>query len=402
MWCGALFPEEICSQIGAFVPRRCIRKISRTHHAGKSWAKREMRRRSMAFVCTHSGTGDEGGGVHAFRPSTGEEMWSQTLRHGSTCTPASDEMWLYTCDHVGKIEARNMETGLLRWSRLLRMEVAHTHLMLYRGKLLVRTLRGVLVCLCSRTGKETWRTSPPHPCYPLHQMYDTAPVRSSSGKMVYYIDSVARLIGISMASGEPCWEDSVGSCFPHARAQAKGVPIVGKGYIWLMYSVDEHLSGNGPHEYVVCLASNTRRPVWFRYAGFDRCCLRLASTTQLLITDLEGGLSALNPATGNTLWCFHTDYSISVGTPETSPAVQGLLFVVDTGTTLFALNAQDGTCRWRAALPHAISSPPVYVSGLVLVASETSGIFAHDARDGTLVWHRDLSSVVHFCRPLVV
>ena len=396
MWCGAVFPHEIGGHIGAFLPRRWVRRISRTHRAGKEWARRELRSRSVAFICTHEMLGAKGS-VHAFHPPTGAETWSQPLRAGSTCSPAVDEAWVYTCDHVGNVESRNLETGLLRWWTCLNMEVDHTHLLLYRGKLLVRTLHGVLVCLCSRTGREKWRMSLPNSCDdPLLQMYDTAPARSSSGKMVYYIDSRARLIGVSLASGEPCWADGPTSRNPltHTTRRAKGVPIVGKGYIWLMYSVEVHHTDQGPHEYVVCLASNTGRLVWSRYAGFERCCLKLASPTQLLVTDLEGGLSALDPKTGSTLWCFQTDFSISVGTPAMS---QDLIFIVDTCTTLFAVDARDGTCRWRAALPHAISSPPVYARGLVLVASETDGIFAHDARDGALVWHRDVGQLVHFC-----
>lgn len=340
------------------------------------------------------------GSVHAFHPLTGAKTWSQPLRSGSTCSPAVDEVWVYTCDHVGDVESRNMETGLVRWWTRLNMEVVHTHLLLYRGKLLVRTLSGVLVCLCSSTGREKWRTSHPSPS-PYNQMYDTAPARSSSGKMVYYIDAVERLVGVSLASGEPCWSDGPISHNPltHTTMRARGVPIVGKGFIWIMYSVGEPQHDHEPHERVVCLASNTGRLVWSRYAGFERCCLKLASPSQLLVTDLEGGLSALDPKTGSTLWCFHTDFSISMGTPATS---QGLIFVVDTCTTLFAVDARDGTCRWRAALPHAISSPPVYARGLVLVASETDGIFAHNARDGALVWHRDVQQFVHFCRINVV
>ena len=107
----------------------------------------------------------------------------------------------------------------------------------------------------------------------------------------------------------------------------------------------------------------------------------------------EGTVYALRAETGELLWRF-TDYSGVFAT--TSPVVvKGVVYVgTDTGI-IYALQATDGKLLWHYSLPASFDnslSPygsPVIVNDVLYVAVSSGTVYALRAHDGSLLWSRN-------------
>lgn len=113
-------------------------------------------------------------------------------------------------------------------------------------------------------------------------------------------------------------------------------------------------------------------------------------------------LNAVRAADGVARWTvgpFKTDSHVyGPGTPALS---QGILYSGDGFGTVYALDARDGSIRWRVPVPGCpATQPPVVVGGVVYVSvvgfncGPSSWIYALRASDGSLIWRTPIERLV--------
>lgn len=108
----------------------------------------------------------------------------------------------------------------------------------------------------------------------------------------------------------------------------------------------------------------------------------VAGLGMVYIASTGGYLYALSQSTGDIAWRAEVGNYLT----DSTPALEGqTLFVAAHGTTIKALNAQTGATYWTFALAERIEAPPMVVGARVLVASRTT-LWTLNATNGTLLW----------------
>ena len=126
----------------------------------------------------------------------------------------------------------------------------------------------------------------------------------------------------------------------------------------------------------------------------------------VFVVSLDGNLYALDAATGNQRWAFktqgesrHSGAGMGYAIPETevmpdpwdlflsSPSVAGETVFFGSGDkNVYAVNASDGSVRWKFMTGGVVHGSPAVDAGTVYIGSFDSFLYALDAASGSLVW----------------
>jgi outer membrane protein assembly factor BamB len=107
---------------------------------------------------------------------------------------------------------------------------------------------------------------------------------------------------------------------------------------------------------------------------------------KLLLTSLDGGLYAVDPATGSEIWHFEAEQGL-VSTPVVA---DDIVLASGFGSTLFAVNLADGAEQWAFKAKHWIWGDAA-VDGEVAYVGDFDGIVhAIDLSSGAEVWSLNL------------
>src|SRR5690606_35194850 len=97
---------------------------------------------------------------------------------------------------------------------------------------------------------------------------------------------------------------------------------------------------------------------------------------------VEGGVSALDLQTGQSLWHYASDLALAGG-----PGVgDGLVVAGGLEGDVVALDAETGALRWTAKVGNEVLAAPVIGQGVVLVRSIDGRVTAFDANSGNRLW----------------
>jgi eukaryotic-like serine/threonine-protein kinase len=108
----------------------------------------------------------------------------------------------------------------------------------------------------------------------------------------------------------------------------------------------------------------------------------VAGLGMIYIASTDGYLYALSQSTGAIIWRAEVGNYLT----DSTPALEGqTLFVAAHGTTIEALNARTGAQYWTFAIAERIEAPPLVVGSRVLVASRTT-LWTLNATNGSLLW----------------
>lgn len=116
---------------------------------------------------------------------------------------------------------------------------------------------------------------------------------------------------------------------------------------------------------------------------------------------LDSTLYALDAADGSPMWTYQATAPI-----RSTPCFDGTTVYLNVGGSLTALNAKDGSVRWKFRTkgekvysPYAYAdyyqSSPVIAGGTVFFGSGDGHVYAVRRKDGTLVWKFNTGDVVH-------
>lgn len=99
---------------------------------------------------------------------------------------------------------------------------------------------------------------------------------------------------------------------------------------------------------------------------------------------LQGArLVAVDLETGRIRWSTEVEVA-------QAPAVTSGVLIVATADALIGLDTAQGTERWRIAIPHPLSAPPLGDTGWVLASLESGELLALRATDGHVLWRQTL------------
>jgi tripartite motif-containing protein 71 len=99
------------------------------------------------------------------------------------------------------------------------------------------------------------------------------------------------------------------------------------------------------------------------------------------------GFEARDAITGDLRWAFPTD-APAVSAPA---VVDGLGYVIDAASTLYAVHTDDGTEAWRMD-SFFVNSSVAPVDGLVYAASPEGTLYALEAATGAIAWQADIGA----------
>lgn len=144
-----------------------------------------------------------------------------------------------------------------------------------------------------------------------------------------------------------------------------------------------------PSELVELEAELRIESVWDKgFEDADEAALKLKpaySKGLLYIAEPSGGVSALDPETGDLRWSVDVDRPLSGG-----PGVaDGLIALGTLEAELILLNAEDGSERWQKRVSSEVLSTPAINDGKVVCRTADGGVSAYASDDGEKRWAYD-------------
>ncbi len=133
-------------------------------------------------------------------------------------------------------------------------------------------------------------------------------------------------------------------------------------------------------------ATGTQR--WFYRSGYSIRAGLVADEHQLYAIDTRGDIHAIRQADGEPVWVDRADRTIISPSNSGLVIAQGIV-VGGYGALLRGLDASNGKLIWRntAWTERTPGIDPLTVQGdRVLVVSQLNGLFAHDLKTGTVLW----------------
>lgn len=104
----------------------------------------------------------------------------------------------------------------------------------------------------------------------------------------------------------------------------------------------------------------------------------------------DDGLHALDAVTGELLWKYETESSVT-----SSPTVaNGVVYFGSYDQSLYALDAATGDLLWRYKTSDAVYSTPAVANGVVYFGSNDTHLYAVDAATGDLKWRYETEGSV--------
>ena len=215
------------------------------------------------------------------------------------------------------------------------------------------------------TGSEQWR-------YPTKAnskiTFYANPVLTSDGQLLI-ASYDHKLYSLNPATGSENW------IFSGAKNRLIGSPLTTDTMIY-QPSTDENL-------YAVDLTGNqvwvqqTGGPLWAKpAAGVDCGCIYVPS--------MDHFVYAFDATTGKLIWKSTDLQAAIVGTPAVSS--DGLVFVGTFGKEMVALNASDGTVKWRFNTQDWVWSGPALENNVLYFGDLAGYLYAINASDGSTVW----------------
>jgi len=318
------------------------------------------------------------------------------LRHAAACiavftafaapgvsAPDGIAMFRGTPDHAGTYAAPpGHEFGGVRWTFATNGAVRSSPEIL-GGVVYVGSSDGYLYALDERTGRMRWRCA------------GGSAVTSSpavAGGFVYAHTYDGRVFAVRAADGRPVWARSLG---PPARL-AWGHES-GDDYASSPAVVGARLYVGGIDGNLYALDARSGAVIWRLRTGGRIWSSPAVAGGAVYVGSLDGKLYKADATDGALRWTFATDgaalasgsFGYDRRTIQSSPSVgDGIAYVGSRDGTLYAVDAERGTLRWR--FDNSVfwsNTSPARANGLVY-AGNSDGLFVQgvDARSGKEAW----------------
>lgn len=297
--------------------------------------------------------------------------WAVNLNDGIVTNPIIDgnKLFITSLDH--HCYCINRATGKARWSVNVGAQCVSAPVVM-GGTLYVGSLSGTLFALDKQSGERRWS-------------YDTrAEIRSAPAIAddVVAVASGTSIVGLSVETGKPVWQDLVdGFCAGHLVAN-HGVVFVrtSAGTVYAMRA------GTGAVIWKTSLGSSG-------YGTAARCLLTVGER-QVYAVSGDGVLFAINETTGAVLW--HRAAPAADEPYRSTPVVLGLsIYVAGAGSDgdVYSVSTVDGSVQWVQGIGQEIngSAPVLAPDGRSLaIMGGRGGVAVLDTGTGHIAWRYSL------------
>ena len=99
---------------------------------------------------------------------------------------------------------------------------------------------------------------------------------------------------------------------------------------------------------------------------------------------------------GARVWRYQTDSTTITSSPT---VVNGTVYVA--ASSLYALNASDGSLLWHDSFADGVSSSPTVNNGVIYITEGDGNLYALNASDGTQIWHYQIGMFTYASAPTV-
>jgi outer membrane protein assembly factor BamB len=163
---------------------------------------------------------------------------------------------------------------------------------------------------------------------------------------------------------------------------------------WSMFGFDPTHAGFNPYENTLNASNvSTLTEAWMEDTGiWGNPCW----TPVVVDGVIYGGGQAWSTADGTPLW------SDAMPVYCSHPAVvNGVVYVGAYDNNVYALNAADGSIKWKTPTGDYIASSPAVVKNVVYVGSHDGNVYAFSALTGKRKWKTSVGAAIRFSSPAV-
>lgn len=297
--------------------------------------------------------------------------------------PGGVAMFRGTPDRAGAYSAPpGHEFGGVRWTFATQGAVRSSPAIL-DGVVYVGSSDGFLYALDLRTGRMRWR-------YAAGSAVTASPAVAAG--RVYGNTYDGRAFALRAADGRTVWTRSLGPAAPLAWGHESGDDYASSPAI-----VGTRLYVGGIDGNLYALDARTGAVIWRLRTGGRIWSSPAVAGGAVYVGSLDGKLYKANAADGAVRWTFATDgaaldssaFGYDRRSIQSSPSVgDGIAYVGSRDGTLYAVDAERGTLRWR--FDNSVfwsNTSPARANGLVY-AGNSDGLFVQgvDARSGKEAW----------------
>jgi outer membrane protein assembly factor BamB len=245
-------------------------------------------------------------------------------------------------------------------------------------------LSSIVAALDATTGDELWRTRLDFAIYSAITV--TPDSIFVAGKVPGYQLDEGIIASLDRDTGGVQWQAIVGDEQPDTREYIYSTPAVDHGRGVLYVGVNQ----------VGTIALDTRSGHELWRSPYGNYSSPLIAEDVVIIGGIEGTLYALNSATGDLTWSFHT------GAPIFSSAAVsgGLVCFPSTNGVFYALDVVTGDVVWELAGAGGIASPAI-VDDVIYAASalgidqrDSGSLYALDLMTGRELWKVETGPIV--------
>ena len=325
---------------------------------------------------------DNDGTVYAIRPSDGGLYWQYAIGQKLTGALVATKDSIFAGSYDGHVYALRTSDGSLRWTG---PQISGGVLppMFSDGVTLYFSSPDAVYAMRASDGQILWHRAKPASA-------STAVVAAVRDGIAYaYLDG---LYALRASDGQVLWHHPEYQFTPSSLVALAGkvyVPGEHDGRVYELRASDGHLAhtftftADEPLEMV-----SSGGTVYVDSAGHDLYAIRASDDSVLWhkqYSDLLFGLSAAN---GGTLYFASTTVaagSITISGPNTTPTTQ--TSTSTPSTEVVALNASDGSLRWRwqPANNSGSATGVLFIGNSAYVAVGNS-LYALSEEDGTVLW----------------
>ncbi|MFP5430906.1 MAG: outer membrane protein assembly factor BamB [Gammaproteobacteria bacterium] len=293
-----------------------------------------------------------------------DRVWSLRVGDGAGSLaylrPAVTAGQVFAASQSGLLVAADTETGRSLWRKKTGLPFTAGPAAGY-GMVVAGTAKGELVAHDAQSGDQRWRTT-------LGAAVQSVPALTADGVAVLSVDGVVHMLDRS--SGQVRWTYS--TSVPPLSLRGGAGPLVIGSHVLVPTAAGKVISldaETGVVEWDVRVAANTGRSELERMVDIQGELL-LEGDRNLYSAGFQSQLTALDVQEGRRRWQF------DVSSVHGVAAGLGNIYVVDTGSTVTALDAGSGKPVWRQpGLAWRGLVNPV-VLGSVLVTGDGKG-YAH-------------------------
>jgi len=207
-----------------------------------------------------------------------------------------------------------------------------------------------------------------------------SPPTRSNGNIIFGNDE-GIMYSVKIADKSIDWEF-------HSHSPIRSKALISNGKVWFssdngyLHALDYK---TGESKWKIYIGNNVSRRINPAKEGssYDYLCSSpVASGGKIYVGSMDSSIYAIDAKNGSIIWQYKTE-----GMIRSTPVVEnGSVYIGSWDHNLYALNSKDGSLLWKYDAGLSIQSSPVIVENKIIFGSRAAFIFALDKDSGEEIW----------------